>query len=218
MTNRRLLSFIDAIAVGRRPHGYRADPEDIEMVRTAITLRAARPGDDIVDPEFVSTLRAQLADQVSSPSASNIREFKPNRVRTALVAVAASVVLVGATVVTTDAFNQPSTTTSAGSALHSGTVRTGTFEAKNGQVLGQIVVVRGHPSWVFMNVNVESSNNGSVICKLQMDDGAIVSAGTVELHHGMGELGKAVVVDISRLRRATISTPEGAALGSAALA
>jgi hypothetical protein len=215
MTNRRLSSFIDALAEGRRPRGYRADPEDAEVIRTAIALRAARPGDAIADPEFVSTLRTQLAEQASSSPPSNIRELRTNRVRTALVAVAASVVLIGATVVTTDAVDQPATTT-ASPALHSA-LRTGTFVATNGQVLGQIVVVRGHPSWVFMNVNVAKSN-GSVICKLQMDDGAIVGAGTVVLHHGKGELGKAIVVDLSRLRRATISTPAGVALGSATLA
>jgi hypothetical protein len=217
MTNRRLSSFIDAIAEGRRPRSYRADPEDAEMIRTAIALRAARPGDDIPDPDFVATLRAQLVDQSSSTPSSNIRELKPNRVRTALVAVAASVVLIGATVVTTDALDQPSTTTTAGAPLHNSAVRTGTFVATNGRVLGQIVVVRGRPSWVFMNVSVANSN-GSVICKLQMDNGAVVSAGTVVLHHGRGELGKAVVVDVTRLRRATISTPGGVALGSAALA
>jgi cytochrome b6-f complex iron-sulfur subunit len=60
MTNRRLSSFLDALAEGRRPHGYRAEPEDAEVLRTAIALRAARPGDATPDPEFVSTLRAQL--------------------------------------------------------------------------------------------------------------------------------------------------------------
>jgi hypothetical protein len=216
MTNRHFSSFIDAIAEGRRPRSYRADPEDVEAIRTAIDLHAARPGDDIPDPEFVATLKAQLADQANAVGVSNFRELKAGRVRTVLVGVAASVVLVGASVFITAAVDHPSATTSAGRALHSG-VRTGTFEAKNGQVLGQVVVFHGQPSWVFMNVNVPNAP-GSVVCKLQMDNGSIVSAGTVVLHHGRGELAKTVVVDLNKLRRATIFTPNGVALGTATLA
>ena len=41
MTTRRLSAFIDALAAGRRPRSFQADPEDTETLRTAIALRAA---------------------------------------------------------------------------------------------------------------------------------------------------------------------------------
>ena len=47
MTTRRLSAFLDALAAGRRPRSFQADPEDVEMLRVAIALRAARPGDAI---------------------------------------------------------------------------------------------------------------------------------------------------------------------------
>jgi hypothetical protein len=65
MTTRRLSAFIDAIAAGRRPRPFRADREDAEMLRVAIALRAARPGDSMPDENFVSELHDQLAITLS---------------------------------------------------------------------------------------------------------------------------------------------------------
>ena len=47
MTNRTLDRFQDALATGKRPPGYRADAEDAAIVRAAVTMRAARPADDV---------------------------------------------------------------------------------------------------------------------------------------------------------------------------
>jgi hypothetical protein len=52
VTNRPLFSYIDALVAGRRPGSFKASPEDVEVLRAAIELRAARPGDAIPDEEF----------------------------------------------------------------------------------------------------------------------------------------------------------------------
>ena len=63
MNVRRLSAYIDALVAGHRPPRFRADPEDLEVLRTAIALRAARPGDAIPDDAFVSALYDELVDQ-----------------------------------------------------------------------------------------------------------------------------------------------------------
>jgi hypothetical protein len=96
-------------------------------------------------------------------------------------------------------------------------VRTGTFETAGGQALGQIVAYRGKPSWVYMNVGLAESN-GTVKCRLQLDDGSIVAAGNIQLHNGMGKLSKAIHVDIGQLRGAKLYTSTGARLATATFA
>ena len=85
MTTRRLSAFLDALAAGRRPRPFQADPEDVEMLRVAIALRAARPGDSVPDENFVAELHQQLADDLSPSEQTNIRPLKIRRGRVALV-------------------------------------------------------------------------------------------------------------------------------------
>ena len=219
MSDRRLSSFIDALVAGRRPGSFKADPEEAEVLRTAITLRAARPGDATPDEQFVSDLYQSLVEQAGSSPAANIHPIRSARVRarTALVAVAASVALVGGTYVATESFNQSPVTPAAIGVPHRDALRTGTFETPNGEVLGQIVAYNGHPSWVYMNVGV-SQSTGTVMCMLQLKDGSIVAAGTIEIHGGTGELSKSIPVDIHRLRGAQLFSSTGAVLASATFA
>jgi hypothetical protein len=214
MTNRRLSRFIEALVAGRRPPRFRAEPEDTEVLRMAIALRAARPGDDVPDGEFVSDLHKKLIDQSDAVPASNVHPIGMRRARTALIAAAASVVLVGGTFVTTEAADHTPVTTSAVPVPHDKVLRTGTFETAHGSALGQIVVYRGHPSWVYMTVGLAKSD-GTIMCQLQLDNGSIVAAGSIELHHGSGALAKIIRVDISRLRGAKLYTSTGAAVASA---
>ena len=93
MTTRRLSAFIDALAAGRRPRPFQADPEDVEMLRVAIALRAARPGDSVPDETFVAELHQQLADDLSPSEQTNVRPLRMHRGRAALVAVAAGLAL-----------------------------------------------------------------------------------------------------------------------------
>jgi hypothetical protein len=213
-----LNAFIDALAAGRRPDPYRADPEDAEVLRAAIALRAARPGDATPDEEFVADLYKNLADERGAPNESAVRPLRMRRTRAALIGVAASIALIGATFAATEASNNGApTTTSAIQAPHGKVLRTATFETSQGHALGQIVVYGGSPGWVFMNVDLPTSD-GTVKCELRMLDGSVVAAGTVDLHHGAGVLSKKIHVETSRLQGATLYTPSGAALGSATFA
>jgi hypothetical protein len=217
VTDRRLSSFIDALAAGRRPGHFKADPDDAQILRAAIELRTARPGDAAPSEQFMSDLYQSLVEQADSSPAANIHPLRMRRARAAVVAVAASVALVGGAVVATESFNQAPATTAAVGVPHANALRTGTFETPKGEVLGQIVAYNGHPSWVYMNVGV-SQSTGTIMCKLQLNDGSIVAAGNIQLHGGAGELSKSIRVDIHRLRGAQLFTTTGSVLGSATFA
>jgi hypothetical protein len=216
MRRRRLSDFLDALASGRRPGRFDADHDDVEIVRTAITLRAARPGDAVPDKEFVADLYETLTEQAVSPGTSNIRPFPIRRSRAVLAGVAASVALIGGTFAVTEA-TQNTVTPAAVPIPHRSDLRTATFEAKNGSVLGQIVAYRGHPSWVFMNIGVTESK-GTILCKLQLNDGSIVSAGMIRINGGTGQLSKTIHADIGRLRGAKLFSPSGVVMASATFA
>jgi hypothetical protein len=217
VTRRRLSAFIDALAGGRRPGKFEADPEDAAMVRTAIALRAARPGDANPDEQFVTDLFESLADQASTEVVPITRPTKVHRRRVALAAVAAGAVLVGGTVVTTEALNQGAVTPAAVQTPYGSALRTGTFETADGRVMGQIVASRGNPSWVFMNVD-GSNYSGSIVCQLQVANGSVVAVGGFELHHGMGQFSRTIHVDIGRLRGAKLVNSSGTVVASATFA
>jgi hypothetical protein len=214
MTNRKLFSFIDALVAGRRPVPFQADPEEAQVLRTAIELRAARPGDAVPDDQFVSDLFHSLVEQSNPSSAQKVVPIATRRPRAVLFAAAASLVLVAGTFVATKSFDTSPATTAAIGVPHASVLRTGTFESPSGEVLGQVVAYEGHPSWVFMNVGATQST-GKVLCKLQLNNGSIVSTGTIDLHGGTGELSKYIHVDIHRLRGAKLFTSTGAVLASA---
>jgi hypothetical protein len=217
VTTRHLTAFIDALAAGRRPDPYRADPEDAEALRAAITLRAARPGDAAPDEAFVAELYESLAGESGAQVRSNVHPLRMRRSRAALIGVAASIALIGATFAATEASNNGATTTSAIQAPHGKTLRTATFETSLGHSLGQIVVYDGTPGWVFMNVDLPTSDR-TVKCELRMTDGSVVAAGTVDLHNGTGVLSKKIHVDTNRLQGATLYSPSGSVVGSATFA
>jgi hypothetical protein len=217
MTNRRLSDFIDALVSGRRPGRFAAGPDDVEVLRTAIALRAARPGDAGPDEEFVAGLYDELAGQMSSRPRPNARPAKVSRGRAALVAVAASVVLVAGTATATEAFTRGTAAPVAVPAPHGQVLRTATFETPGHQAMGQIVAYGGHPSWVFMNVDV-TGYDGRIVCMLRNDSGSTVAAGAFDVHHGVGQFSRTLRVDFGRLRGARLVTPAGALVGSATFA
>jgi hypothetical protein len=211
---RRLSAFIEAIVAGRRPGSFRADPDDAAVLRTAITLRAARPGDGGPDEQFVFELYASLTDQMQPPVSRVAAPRRAHRGRLALASVAAGLVLVGGTAAVTEMVASPAATPAAAPVPRGGIVRTGTFEAADGRIMGQIVVYRGHPSWVFMNID-GPTYNGSITCELQVEDGSTVAAGAFDLHGGIGQFSRTTQVNISRLRGAKLVTPTGAVVASA---
>ena len=217
MTNRRLSAFIDALVSGRRPGRFSAGPDDVEVLRTAIAFRAARPGDAKPDEEFVSGLYEELASQARPQLGPNVRPVKFSRGRAALVAAAASVVLVAGTAAATEALNQGRQAPVAVPAPHGQVLRTATFETPNHRAVGQIVAYRGNPSWVFMNVDV-ADYDGRIVCMLRSDSGSTVAAGAFELHDGVGQFSRTLRVDFGRLRGARLVTPGGSLVGSATFA
>jgi hypothetical protein len=217
MTNRRLSAFIDALVSGRRPGRFSAGPDDVQVLRTAIALRAARPGDAQPDQEFVSGLYEELASQARPELGPNVRPAKFSRGRAALVAVAASVVLVAGTAAATEALDQGRAAPVAVAAPHGQVLRTATFETPGHRAVGQIVAYGGHPSWVFMNVDV-AGYDGRIVCMLRNDRGSTVAAGAFEVHDGVGQFSRTLRVNFGRLRGARLVTPGGALVGSATFA
>jgi hypothetical protein len=214
MTTRRLSAFIDALAAGRRPRPFHADPEDVEMLRVAIALRAARPGDSVPDENFVAELHEQLAGNLSPSDQTNIHSPKIRRGRVALVSVAAGLALVGGTFAVAETTNKPTVQQSATAVPQGQALRTASFQSPTGQVVGQIVLYHGHPSWVYMNVDLPHSN-GNVKCELHLANGEVVAAGTVQLHDGSGQLSKTLEMDAGKARGATLYDSSGAVVASA---
>jgi hypothetical protein len=214
MTPRRLSASIDAVAAGRRPRCFQADPEEVQMLHVAIALRAARPGDAIPDETFIAEVYQQLTEDLSPPKQTNVHLLRMHRGRAALVAVAAGFALVGGTVAVTETSNKTTVQQSATAIPHGQALHSATFQGPTGQVAGQIVVYHGNPSWVFMNVDVPHSN-GTVTCELHLANGQIVAAGTVHLHDGSGVFSQSIQMDAGKVRGATLYDSSGAVVASA---
>jgi hypothetical protein len=218
MTSRKLSAFIDAIARGRRPKRFRADAEDVEVLRAAVELRAARPGDAEPTAAFTEGLFRRLSEQAKQQERTPIRTASRPRARTAWLVAAAAAVLVGGTAAATAALTSPAPTHSAVQVPQGSALRTGTFLTAGGQVLGQIVAYRGSPSWVFMQVDVPNYN-GSIKCTLQVDDGSTVAFGTFTVKAGTGQLSKSIgSVDVGHLRGAKLVTSTGSSVAAATFA
>jgi len=216
MSERRLNAFLDDLVAGRRPRAYNAEGEDAEILRAAIALRAERPGDATPDERFVASLHQELSDRSDEVHATNVQITRWHRGHPALFGVAAALALLGGTAAVTEAATQ-GTVQQSSTVPQSQALRTATFESAAGQVMGQIVVYHGHPSWVFMNVEVPNAN-GAMVCELHLANGAVVAAGTVVLVQGKGDIARTVQVDAGQLRTATLSNPSGEVLASATFA
>lgn len=59
--------YVEDLVRSRRPRRFRASEDDIATVRTAITLRVARPGTGEPAEEFVTALRKKLAAELDPP-------------------------------------------------------------------------------------------------------------------------------------------------------
>ncbi len=72
-SERRFSRFVDALLHNRRPRRFRASPEELDAMRAAIRLRAARTGADLPDPAFVDRLGRRLREKVSGePSGARV--------------------------------------------------------------------------------------------------------------------------------------------------
>ena len=79
MKRDRVDSFVDDLLSNRRPKRFKADPADAELFRTAIAMRAATPGEDAPQTQFVDQLRRELAAQVAQTTASSVRTAATRR-------------------------------------------------------------------------------------------------------------------------------------------
>jgi len=65
VNGRQSRRFVEDLLRGKRPRRFQADETDAAELRTAIGLRAARPGSGAPREEFVTDLHKRLADELS---------------------------------------------------------------------------------------------------------------------------------------------------------
>ncbi|MGH3726070.1 MAG: Rieske (2Fe-2S) protein [Mycobacterium sp.] len=91
MNPRGLRRYVDDLLRGRRPKPFRPDDFEAAQIRTAIELRASRPGDDTPSQEFLAHLHGRLAEQMGdAPAASEQKQRQAPTRRTVLVGTSAA--------------------------------------------------------------------------------------------------------------------------------
>jgi cytochrome b6-f complex iron-sulfur subunit len=99
MNTRRLRRYVEDVLRGRRPRPFPVDGDEAADIRTAITLRAARPGSGAPSEEFVTGLHRRLAAEFASTGDPRPSSALPQPTRRRVVQVAsaaAAAVAVGA--------------------------------------------------------------------------------------------------------------------------
>ena len=64
MSERGVRRYVADLLRGRRPRRFRVEDDEVDEIRTAITLRAARPGSGVPREEFVTDLHQRLAAEL----------------------------------------------------------------------------------------------------------------------------------------------------------
>ena len=150
MNPRRVASYLDDMLSDRRPGRFKAGPVDADVVRAAIAMRAARPGEGIPEERFIAHLRQELAVEARGAQ-SPARPVATRRARL-MVGAAAVVTMLGGAVAATTTVDHALAAAGARHATHGQLLRVGTFKSSDGRTVGQIVAYRGEPSWVFMSI------------------------------------------------------------------
>lgn len=213
MNRRRVAIFVDDMLSDRRPGRFKAGPVDADLLRTAIAMRAARPGEGVPEERFVAHLRQELAVEAGGDATPAAGPRITRRARL-LVGAAAVVTMMGGTVAATTTVNHSLAASSGHHVTQGQLLRVGTFESSDGHAVGKIVAYRGDPSWVFMTIQAPGVN-GTIGCQIQMDSGRMAAAGSFEVHNGVGQWARTVPVDVGRFRGATLVTGAGTALATA---
>jgi hypothetical protein len=206
-------AFIDALIAGRRPGRFHASPDEVEELRTAIELSAARPGAGVPDERFVESLWTELQAQEEPalpPGVTPLR--RPGR--NLIVSLAAAAALVAGTVAVTEVVDHGTASRPAASAIAGHTVLTGSFVSSDHRQLGNVTVFGGNPSWVFMNVT-GSNYDGQVTCLLEADNGSVAAAGTFDIQGGAGEWARPLTGGVTHLKGARLVSATGATVASA---
>jgi hypothetical protein len=213
MNRRRVAVFLDDMLSDRRPRRFKAGTVDADVLRMAIAMRAARPGEGVPEERFVARLRQELAVQAGEAAPAPARPVATRRARL-MVGAAAAVTMMGGTVAATTTVNHALAASSGHHSTPGQLLRVGTFESPDGHAVGKIVAYRGDPSWVFMSIHAPGVN-GSIGCQIQMDNGRTAAAGSFDVHDGVGQWARTVPADVSRFRGATLVTGAGTAVATA---
>ena len=83
--------YVEDLLRSRRPRRFRASGDDTDLARTAVTLRAARPGSGAPREEFVTGLHRRLAEELDTPAPGRLVSRRRMFLRTAGVAAGAAV-------------------------------------------------------------------------------------------------------------------------------
>ena len=62
--------FVESLLHDQSPAGFSPDGDDVAVIRTAIELRAARPGSGELTDDALSALRDRVADRVATAAAT----------------------------------------------------------------------------------------------------------------------------------------------------
>src|SRR5580693_267589 len=79
MNARGLRRYVDDLLRGRRPKPFQPDDFEAAQIRTAIELRAARPGGDAPRQEFLNHLHARLAEQMTGTPRAAVPRLNTTR-------------------------------------------------------------------------------------------------------------------------------------------
>ena len=206
-----LSAYIDALAEGRRPAPFPANPEDLPILSMAIELAAQRPGEGVADEAFLKRLHQELAGE-DVPRLVKVPRRRRRTFRVAsLVAAAASVaglsVLAAQGLSNTAPSPQPAVATQTAA-------RVGTFLGGDQLVQGAIVVTKGPPTRVFMAVQAPPAD-GVIICRIQDTSGSVVATASLHLQNGAVVWNRSLPVGIEHLSRATLLNSSGKTLAVA---
>jgi hypothetical protein len=236
MTDHSVEAFVEAILTDRAPRQFSAAPEEADVLRVALELRASQAECTGPDPQFVEELHRRLAatsldggvllPRPDTGSGRTERQRRPARRRprqmvrprfAALGKAAAALALVAGTFTAANLAGGTSPAPVAQQAPTAGTVRSGALLSADGRPLGRTYAYGGNPSWVFMDVHA-SGLSGMYTCELHLADGATVPAGVVVVYHGTGDWAHTVKVQASQIRRATLVTSTGVTVANATFA
>ncbi len=102
MNARGLRKYIDDLLRGRRPKAFVPDDFEAAQIRTAIELRAARPGSDAPREEFLDDLHIRLAQQMTGAPPEVPRMSKWNTTRRQVVVGTSAAAAAAVTAVSVD--------------------------------------------------------------------------------------------------------------------
>lgn len=102
MNARGLRKYVDDLLRSRRPKAFQPDDFEAAQIRTAIELRAARPGDDTPRREFLNDLHARLAEQMSGAPPDATPMPKQNTTRRQVIVGTSAAAAAAVTAVSVD--------------------------------------------------------------------------------------------------------------------